>query len=760
MKEEGGEIEELTLELDVARIFFAEEEEEEARVIVSLRDVTKRRQAEKELRESEERYRSLVREIVDAVILVDPTGKILLANDMALVTLRKPESRVINHNLNEVLPTGVAKDLLATVKKVVSSKKPTIHVDWLNRRYLESVIAPTLNRNGEVISVSIVGRDLSDRKKSDEVLEMYQSMVKGAEDVIFYKDLQSRYLIANDQTLRAFGLPRKEVIGKNDLEIMPDKQEAQKNIEDDQRVFKSGKTVEFTKQMTSADGKEYWFWAVKIPQFNDRGNIVGLVGFARNITGQKQAEQSLRESEEKYRAIFDNANDAIVCVDKLGSINNINRMATHIFGYQKSEVIGKHFTKLGIVGIKDLPKIVKVFRSAVRGGKHIPLMELAVTDKKGRKLFIEASTRIVKKDGKIAGFLTLIRDVTERKLAEESLRKSENRFRELTDALPEIVFEMDREGNITFANKIAFKVFGYTQSDINKGLNAFQLLAPESRDPGMENIRKIFDGKEVGANEYLAQKKDGTTFPAIIHSKAIVDGEEINGLRGVVLDITEQKQAERASRFKKFAEMLLRVQEEERKRIARELHDEIGQDLTAIKLTIGMIKKDYPHLEGPLRKELQEVGKLVDMAMTNVRRISSRMRPEALDELGLIPCLRHEVESISERSGIKIELELKNFKRRATPQKETIIYRVIQEALTNIIKHSQASQAGVRLSREKKAINLKIWDNGRGFNTENLSNSRGLGILGMGERLVPVDGKLKLESSPGEGTTLEIRIPV
>ncbi len=206
--------------------------------------------------------------------------------------------------------------------------------------------------------------------------------------------------------------------------------------------------------------------------------------------------------------------------------------------------------------------------------------------------------------------------------------------------------------------------------------------------------------------------------------------------------------------------MLLRVQEEERKRIARELHDEIGQDLTAIKLTIGMIKKDYPHLEGPLRKELQEVGKLVDMAMTNVRRISSRMRPEALDELGLIPCLRHEVESISERSGIKIELELKNFKRRATPQKETIIYRVIQEALTNIIKHSQASQAGVRLSREKKAINLKIWDNGRGFNTENLSNSRGLGILGMGERLVPVDGKLKLESSPGEGTTLEIRIPV
>ncbi len=767
MKGEGGKIEELTLELDVARMFFAEEEEEEeARVVVSLKDVTKRKQAEKELRESEERYRSLVRGIVDAVILVDIKGKILLANDMALVTLRKPESRIVNRNLIEALPAKPGKALSAAVKKVVKTKKSTIHVDWVNQHYLELVIAPTLNQEGKVISVTIVGRDLSERKLVETSLQEAFSIINRSPSVAFtWRNSEGWPVEFDSETVKTlFGYRPEEftsgsvsyaaTIHPDDLERVA-REVAAYSREKGRRKFNH----EPYRIVTKA-GEVRWVDDWTFITRDKSGKITHCKRLVTDVTKQKQIEESLRKSEEKYREIFDNANDVIVYVDKWGILLDVNRKAASLFGYKKSDVVGKHFTKLGVVGVKDLPKIVKIFRSVVRGGKHIPMMEMAATDRKGRKLFIEVSTRLLKEKGRLKGFLSIIRDITERKQTEQSLRESENRFRELADALPEIVFEIDREGNVTFANKIAFKVFGYTRSDINKGLNAFQLLAPEFRAQGLENIRKIFGGKDVGPNEYLAQKKDGSTFPAIIHSKAIIDGKEISGLRGVVIDITARKKAEKSARFKKLAETLIRVQEEERKRIARDLHDEIGQDLTAIKLTLGMIKKDYPRLNKPLQKELQEASKLVDITMTNVRRISTRMRPEALDELGLIPCLQYEIRTISERSGIKIELELGNFKARTTPQKETIIYRIVQESLTNIVKHSRASEAEVRLSRGKRTINLKIRDNGRGFDTASLSNSQGLGILGISERLVSVNGELKLESSPGEGTVLDIQIPV
>jgi PAS domain S-box-containing protein len=136
--------------------------------------------------------------------------------------------------------------------------------------------------------------DITERKRAEEKIRTYQFMVESAHDVIFFKDLKSRYVIANAKTLEAFGLSKEKVIGKNDYEIMSDKEEARKNVEDDQVVFKTGKPKEITKHMTGADGKEYWFQAIKVPQFDDKGNIVGLVGIARDITEHKRAEEALK----------------------------------------------------------------------------------------------------------------------------------------------------------------------------------------------------------------------------------------------------------------------------------------------------------------------------------------------------------------------------------------------------------------------------------------------------------------------------------
>ena len=138
-------------------------------------------------------------------------------------------------------------------------------------------------------------RDITERKRAEEHLKQYKFMVESAHDAIFFKDLESRYLIANTKALEAFGLSREEVIGKNDYELMPNRQEAKKNVEDDQLVFKAAKRTQITKHMISVDGKEYWFEAVKVPQLNDKGDVIGLIGIARDITERKQAEEERQQ---------------------------------------------------------------------------------------------------------------------------------------------------------------------------------------------------------------------------------------------------------------------------------------------------------------------------------------------------------------------------------------------------------------------------------------------------------------------------------
>jgi len=264
------------------------------------------------------------------------------------------------------------------------------------------------------------GRGTVKHQRVEEQLKQYQFMVQSAHDAIFFKDLKSRYIIANNKALEAFGLPRQQVIGKNDYEILPNKEEARKNIEDDSLVFRTSKPTEIIKHMTGTDGKKRWFEAIKVPQFDDKGKIIGLVGIARDITKHKQTEQQLRESEE--------------------------------------------------------------------------------------------------------------------------------RFRMLADLLPQTVFELDIEGNYTYANRHGFDSFGYTQEDIDKGLNVLQLFIPEEAQRIKQNIAKKLRGEEFQDHEYTALRKDGRTFPVFIYSSPIIrEGKQV-GLRGIVLDITESKRAEEALR--------------------------------------------------------------------------------------------------------------------------------------------------------------------------------------------------------------------
>jgi len=225
------------------------------------------------------------------------------------------------------------------------------------------------------------------------------------------------------------------------------------------------------------------------------------------------------------------------------------------------------------------------------------------------------------------------------------------------------------------------------------------------------------------------------------------------------IDITERQKAKKAEELKKLAESLIDFQEEERKRVAREMHDQIGQLLAAVKLHLRMISRDHPDLEESINSGLKKAESLLDQAQEDARRISARLRPEILDDFGLSAAIENEIGTLTDLSDLNITFKVEDLPERIAPPKEVALYRVTQEALTNIIRHAGASSVTLTLTKKGGKVVLSILDDGKGFTRDDPRAMR-MGILGMKERIDSVGGVLLIESNPGGGTILRAEIPL
>jgi PAS domain S-box-containing protein len=292
-------------------------------------DITEKKRVEQALDDAKRRYQTLFDNAPVGIGIATFDGQVLQCNEAMLKITGYSATEITQINLanthqnprrrqelvNRLQKDGFVQDFEAHLKR----KDGTLY-------YASVTVVPFVVGNQRVLLT--VKQDITSRKAADEAIKQYQVMVESAHDAIFFKDLQSRYVIANKKALEAFGLSGEQVIGKNDYEIMADKKEARQNIQDDRLVFKTAKPTEFTKCMTGKDGQVRWFQALKVPQFDDSGNIVGLVGIARDITGAKQAEDEL----ERYR-------EKMAGSERLASLGTLSAMLAHELG-QPLTVIG------------------------------------------------------------------------------------------------------------------------------------------------------------------------------------------------------------------------------------------------------------------------------------------------------------------------------------------------------------------------------------------------------------------------------------
>lgn len=548
---------------------------------------------------------------------------------------------------------------------------------------------------------------------------------------------------------------------------------------------------EFSHEYTCHSPTQQRWFVARVTRFKLDGEIRAVVAHT-DITERKLTEQRLTHSEEQLRSIFEASRDGIL-VEQDERIVYINSSYARLFGYEHpGELIGKPIST--IVSPGDKGRMLEYGRQRLRG-EHAP----AVYEFKGKRrdgtlidLEVSVSTHAVAGKTYIT---SLIRDITERKAAEKALRRSESRCRLLLEQASDGIHTYDLRGEFIETNSKLCEMLGYTREELLR-LNVTDLVPKD--DLVADPIR--FDELRAGQtllNERRLRRKDGTLIPVEISGKMIEDGV----LQSIIRDISGRKRAEeelrtaydelerrvgerttdlaranemlkaeiaermRAEEARKALIMrLVAAQEEERRRISRELHDQLGQRMTA--LMMGLKTLSAQSHEHDLT--LSNLLKLQDLAGELTRELHALawdLRPPALDDLGLQTALYNYVEEWAEQTHIAVDFHCTGTDGGRMPlEVEITIYRIAQEALTNLLKHSGADRVSVVLERLGDEVVAVIEDNGRGFDAEALlkpsGRGRKLGLLGMCERAEMIGGTLNVESSPGAGTSVFVRIPL
>ncbi|HAA02686.1 MAG TPA: hypothetical protein DCE18_04865, partial [Syntrophobacteraceae bacterium] len=383
-----------------------------------------------------------------------------------------------------------------------------------------------------------------ERERAEQSLRasehQFRTLFNNAVDAIAIHDLEGHILEVNDVLCDRLGYNREELLRMTPMDI--DAPDYVHSIPDRMNEVERKGNAFFETVHVRRDGSSM---PVDVSsRMIDFGGRVAILSTARDITERKIAEEALHKSEERFRLLFNSISDAVFVHGYSdeglpGRFIEVNDVACQRLGYSRDELLRMRPVDIGAP--ETFALVPEVMRK-LWANKHVVWEGIHIS-KDGRKIPVEISNRLFDFEGKPTTFAT-VRDITERKQAEQALRESQERFQELAELLPETIFEMDASGRITFVNRNAFGHFGLSQDDFERGMNGFDMIAPEDRPRAIENSIRVMRGEKLGLNEYLALKRDGSTFPVIMHSTAkYLDGKPV-GIRGIVIDITETKKLE------------------------------------------------------------------------------------------------------------------------------------------------------------------------------------------------------------------------
>lgn len=705
---------------------------------------------------------------------------------MTFLDLTVPEDRERNQHAYEAALREGRNEF--SIEKHVRRKDGTTF-------WAEVNVGLVRDATGQGRHATAITHDITERKAAEAALRASEhrlaALFAGAAVGLCEISLEGRFERVNDELCRMLGRPRDALLGLNVLELThPDDHVG--TLRGMAELLQSKSGVSLEKRYIRPDGEVVWVNSMLTLLDDEQGKPRAILAVSVDLTARRAAQRALAESEAKFRTLAE-VSPAIIWLTGLrGEVRYVNRRYLEFSGKTAAQVIAADSRPP--LHPHDVASFSERFATAVR--ERQPFSSRARWRRHdGAWRWIESQALPhLDDEGRYLGHVGHSLDVTELVEITEALRQSEDRLRRATEIETVGVAFFDLTGRITQANAAFLRMTGYSADDVAHGILSLDTLTPpDHRATAGRALDELVALGRTFPHEKQAIRKDGTRWWGLFAAtrlsadegvEFVIDvserkrgEEELSGYReeleervmhrtaeldaanGALRDeIAERTRGERTRQ--ELLRQLVSTQEDERRRISRELHDQVGQDLTGLMLGLKALER---HRGPPPPDELHRLQALTETIGKQIHDMALEIRPTALDDLGLLRTLANYVEDWSKRTGLEVDFHSSGWTNERLPSLvETTLYRIVREALNNVVKHAQAQRVSLIVERQADQAIAIVEDNGRGFEPETLQSRRGarLGIVGMRERALLAGGELSIESTPGYGTTVFVRVPL
>jgi len=666
-------------------------------------------------------------------------------------------------------------------------------------------------------SCRIAVMDITAYKLAEAATAQLAAIVKSSSDAIIGRDLDGNITSWNAGAERLFGYGAGEMIGGSIARLIP--ADLRREEEEMLRQIRLGKNETHRDTVRVAkDGRQLVMSVTISPIRQADGQITGISKVARDITEQKRAADQVLVSEVRYRRLFEAAKDGILILDpQTRKITEANPFIVQVLGYTREQLIGKELWQIGL--LKDEAASQEAFRVLQNKG-FIRYEDLPLETRGGQRREVEFVSNLYDEGGE-AVIQCNIRDITERKHAEQALLVSEERYRTLFNSMDEgyCIIEMIftpkgrpvdyrfLEVNPAFEKQTGirgglgkrmreivqkpepywFEIYGRVvrtgrpvrYSNEMSGLRrSFDVDAFRLGGPGSRKVAVLFTDitrRKRSDQALLAARAQLTAHAGQLEKLVTQRTVQLTSTnRQLVAALTSTRLGEEQNRvllleeqvmrkkLRQLTHQILTAQEEERKKISRELHDDVVQTLVGINVELSALVYGNSVGVRQLKDKITRTQRLVEKSVDSVHRFARDLRPAVLDDLGLIPALQAFCTGLAERKNLKIRLTAFRGIEAMASDSRTVLFRVAQEALNNVARHARATRVEVTISKIPGAMRLAIGDNGKSFPVKKVLSARNpkrLGLVGMRERVEMIGGNFTIESVSGKGTTVSAEIP-
>ncbi len=560
-----------------------------------------------------------------------------------------------------------------------------------------------------------------------------------------------RIFFANDGVEAVFGWKAADLIGKSTRVLYRSQQDYEAIAEVLYKMLEQERT--FTMEFPC--------------RRKDRRNILCKVSASRIGESLKERQVVItfeditdrKRAEEAYETMA-NSSQAGVYVVQNGTFQFVNHNAAKYAGFSEKELVGMN--SMSLVHPEDRRTVRKNAMEMLKGRRTSPHEFRIITKDGNIRWIMETVTFIPYRDGRAV--LGNSMDITEQIEARNKLAELELLEASILEAIPHAVIGL-RDRRIIFANDGVQAVFGWTREELIGKSTRVLYRTDGGYDEIAKKLYSTLERRPTFITEFPCRRKDGTDIECMISASRI--GESLHERQIVITyeEITDRMRAKEEleqsrEQMRNLSAHLQSVREKERTRIARELHDELGQLLTALNTDLILLNRDLPKEQVSLLEKTASMSRLIDMTMTTVKRIYMDLRPGMLDHLGLAVAIGWQAGEFQKRTGITCRVIVDPEDLNLDPDLSTTIFRIFQETLTNISRHAEATRASVRLKATASCVELLVTDNGKGITEEQMSKPNSFGLLGIRERVRYWRGEVRISGNKGKGTTVKVRIPL